>query len=268
MFFLRFLQGAIMGAGGILPGISGGVLCVAFGLYRPIMELLTRPKTAFPQYWKMVLPALLGVLVGFVAGSAFVVLLFRSNETLATCLFIGLIFGTFPSLWKEAGVAGHPPKALAAGGISFLLFAAMLIYMQYGAFPQVEAGFGAFLFCGAFWGMSMIVPGLTSSSTLMAMGLFEPMTEGIAALQLSVLLPWFLGMAVIILSLSRLITKLFDRKTAIMHHVVCGFVLASTLTIIPIHYASLREGLLCLLVGVVGIVAGYFSSRLGSKDDE
>ena len=161
-------------------------------------------------------------------------------------------------------MAGHPSKALAAGGISFVLFAALLLYMQYGAFPQIEAGFGAFLFCGAFWGMSMIVPGLTSSSALMAMGLFEPMTEGIAALQLSVLLPWFLGMAVIILSLSRLITTLFDRQTAVMHHVVCGFVLASTLTIIPLRYASLREGLLCLLVGLIGIVAGYFCDKLGS----
>ena len=57
MFFLRFLQGAIIGAGGILPGISGGVLCVAFGLYRPIMELFTRPKTALPRHWKMLLRA-------------------------------------------------------------------------------------------------------------------------------------------------------------------------------------------------------------------
>ena len=28
-----FLQGMIVGTGAILPGISGGVLCIAFGLY-------------------------------------------------------------------------------------------------------------------------------------------------------------------------------------------------------------------------------------------
>ena len=29
---LRFVQGLIIGVGGILPGVSGGVLCIVFGL--------------------------------------------------------------------------------------------------------------------------------------------------------------------------------------------------------------------------------------------
>ena len=36
---LLFFQGAIIGTGAILPGISGGVLCVAFGLYEPMVGL-------------------------------------------------------------------------------------------------------------------------------------------------------------------------------------------------------------------------------------
>ena len=30
--WLRILQGALIGLGAVLPGISGGVLCVVFGL--------------------------------------------------------------------------------------------------------------------------------------------------------------------------------------------------------------------------------------------
>lgn len=40
---LYAVKGAIVGVGAILPGISGGVLCVAFGIYKPIMDLLTHP---------------------------------------------------------------------------------------------------------------------------------------------------------------------------------------------------------------------------------
>ena len=58
---LRVLQGAIIGAGAILPGISGGVLAVIFGIYRPAMELLTHPKRAFPRYWRMLLAVGIGV---------------------------------------------------------------------------------------------------------------------------------------------------------------------------------------------------------------
>lgn len=37
---ILLLQGAIVGTGPILPGVSEGVLCVAFGIYEPMMALL------------------------------------------------------------------------------------------------------------------------------------------------------------------------------------------------------------------------------------
>ena len=43
------LCGVFLGAGAILPGVSGGVLAVVFDLYRPLMEFLTHPKAALPK---------------------------------------------------------------------------------------------------------------------------------------------------------------------------------------------------------------------------
>ncbi|MFQ9847663.1 MAG: undecaprenyl phosphate translocase family protein [[Clostridium] leptum] len=40
----RVIQGAVIGLGAVLPGISGGVLCVVFGIYKPIMESFIRLK--------------------------------------------------------------------------------------------------------------------------------------------------------------------------------------------------------------------------------
>ena len=39
-FAMRILIGVLLGLGAVLPGISGGVLCVMFGLYKPIIEFL------------------------------------------------------------------------------------------------------------------------------------------------------------------------------------------------------------------------------------
>ena len=55
---MRIVQGIIIGAGAILPGISGGVLAVVFGIYRPAMELLTHPRRALQRYWRMLLAVL------------------------------------------------------------------------------------------------------------------------------------------------------------------------------------------------------------------
>ena len=57
-WLLRLLQGAIIGAGAVLPGISGGVLCVVFGIYQPMMELLAHPFRMFKKYYQMFIPIL------------------------------------------------------------------------------------------------------------------------------------------------------------------------------------------------------------------
>ena len=104
---MRIVQGIIIGAGAILPGISGGVLAVVFGIYRPAMELLTHPRRALQRYWRMLLAVGIGWAIGFLGGGSVILALFHQSETVATCLFIGLILGTLPDLWHEAGTASQ-----------------------------------------------------------------------------------------------------------------------------------------------------------------
>lgn len=64
-FGIRWLRdllcGVLIGAGAILPGVSGGVLAVVFDIYRPFMEVLTHPREAIPKYWRWFLPIGAGV---------------------------------------------------------------------------------------------------------------------------------------------------------------------------------------------------------------
>ena len=34
---MRLMQGAVIGTGAVLPGVSGGVLMVVFGVYQPVI---------------------------------------------------------------------------------------------------------------------------------------------------------------------------------------------------------------------------------------
>ena len=99
---LRLVQGFIIGAGGILPGISGGVLSVIFGIYRPVMEVLAHPLNGLRRHLSLLLPVGAGAILGFLCGGGLILVLFDRSEKLATCLFIGLILGTLPSLWADA----------------------------------------------------------------------------------------------------------------------------------------------------------------------
>ena len=58
-FFLKLIQGIVIGIGAVLPGISGGVLSVVFGVYQPIMEFLADPVSCLKPHLPVLFPAFL-----------------------------------------------------------------------------------------------------------------------------------------------------------------------------------------------------------------
>ena len=264
---LRIVQGIIIGAGAILPGVSGGVLAVIFGIYRPAMELLTHPKRALARYWRMLLAVAVGWAIGFLGGGSVILALFHQSETVATCLFIGLILGTLPDLWHEAGAQGRSRGSYVSLLVSFTLLFALLLVAQLGSFAEMPANFWGFLVCGVLWGLSFIIPGMTSSSILMAVGLLTPLIDGIAQLDLAVLVPWALGMIGVMALFARIVSRLFDTHYSIAYHAVIGIVLASTIAIIPTSFASVTEAVWGLVCAVIGAVIAYFGGRLRPQED-
>lgn len=103
---LRLVQGFIIGAGGILPASpaaccrSSSALPAGDGGARPPAQRLRR-------HLSLLLPVGAGAILGFLCGGGLILVLFDRSEKLATCLFIGLILGTLPSLWAEAGAQGR-----------------------------------------------------------------------------------------------------------------------------------------------------------------
>ena len=105
-FVLHLLQGAMIGIGAVLPGISGGVLSVVFGIYEPIMAFLSNPREALSQYGRLLLPVLLGAAGGFLLSARAIGFFLTRYEVLSVCLFVGLIVGMLPSMVREAGEKG------------------------------------------------------------------------------------------------------------------------------------------------------------------
>ena len=257
-----FLCGVLIGAGAILPGVSGGVLAVVFGIYRPLMEMLTRPRTAIPQYWRF-LPALgLGWAVGFLGVAKGIAVCLDWSAAVTTWLFIGLIIGTVPSLFREAGKEGRRTSAWVSLFACAAAVFAGLFYVGRVLSVTVEPSFWWYNFCGALWGMSVVIPGLTSSSVMMALGLYQPMLEGLARLDLLVLSACLPGMVITMLLLARLVSWFFHRHYAVAYHGILGIVLASTLVIVPTDYLGWWEVALSALCCAGGYALASFLDKL------
>ncbi len=159
--FLRdFLCGALIGAGAILPGVSGGVLAVIFDVYRPLMETLTHPKRGLRKYWPIFLPLGIGSRVGFLGLAKAITAAYTLSAAATVWMFIGLIAGTFPALWREAGKEGHSPAAwMSCAVCAMAVF--ILFYIRHVLHATVEPNFWWYNFCGALWGAGMVIPGFT-----------------------------------------------------------------------------------------------------------
>ena len=261
-FALYFAEGMIMGVGAVLPGISGGVLCVIFGIYQPMMEMLSHPKTGLPKYKHMVLPIVLGFLAGFVLLAGVIAKIAEKQATVVTSLFIGLIIGTLPELFRDSARDGRNRACWAALAASTAALLGVFMFIKYGVEVQLAPNAGWFLFCGALWGLSMIAPGMTSSSILMLLGLYYPMTAGIAAMAPGVIIPFLLGIVVTVLLLARGVNALLTKNYGVACHCIIGFVIASTIPIIPTSFKDGRELAFSLAAALVGFAAAYLLSKL------
>lgn len=260
-----FLCGVLIGAGAILPGVSGGVLAVVFGIYRPLMEMLTHPRTAVPKYWRW-LPALgLGWCVGFLGVAKGIAVCLDQSASVTTWLFIGLIVGTVPSLFREAGKEGRHSAAWVSLAVCAAAVFAGLFYVGRVLSVTVEPSFWWYNFCGVLWGMSVVIPGLTSSSVMMALGLYQPMLEGLARLDLLVLSACLPGMVIAMLLLARLVSWFFRRHYAVAYHGILGIVLASTLVIVPTSYTGWGEVVLSALCCAGGFWLASFLDKLDRR---
>lgn len=260
-WLLRLIQGAIIGITAILPGISGGVFCVIFHVYQPMMELLARPFLLLRSSFRFFLPYILGWVLGVFGIANLLELVFDSHATIVVCLFIGLVAGTLPNLYRDAGKEGRNKTSYIAMIVAAVLMLAMLLLVNNSDLVDVTPNAFWFFICGVLWGISLIFPGLAMSSVIISLGLYGPWASGIANYDFAVIIPWLLGIIVIAALFSRLASYLFRRYYNGISHAIFGVVIASTLVIIPLQYGSLKTGLFCALAAVVGYFAAYLMEK-------
>lgn len=259
------LEGAAVGFGAILPGVSGGTLCAAFGIYRPLIETISHPRTCLKQYAPMLLLFLLGAAAGFAGLSGIAAWMLARDTALVTCIFVGLVLGTFPSLWQDAGKEGRNGHAILSLLLSFAGMLLLLWLLRTELSLTIRPGIGGYLLCGLLWGLSFIVPGLSSSSLMLFFGLYQPMLEGISAFDPAVLLPMGIGMAVCTLLLAKAVGRLYRRAYAAVSHGVVGIAAASAVMLLPPPEGGAGAILLHLLALSGGAAVSFLLTRLCSR---
>ncbi len=264
-WFIRLIKGALVGIGAILPGLSGGVLAVVFGLYEPLLRFLANLRHKFMQNVLFFLPVGIGAGLGIIGFSAVVEFAFENYAAQFIWLFIGFISGTLPSLLKTSAKEGRQSwhwLVLLGVGIGTYFF---LHWIETANLVTLRPSLGIWLLSGVLVGLGLVVPGMSPSNFLIYFGLYQPMASGIRQLDLGVIIPLALGVILCVLVFARVVSWLFNKAYTFMYHFILGIVAGSTAAIIPGGVSGWTAILSCAVLFVLGAAGSYALAKLDEK---
>jgi putative membrane protein len=241
--------GVLMGLANLVPGISGGTMLLAAGVYPRFIEALADLSSL--RFRKSAL-AVLG-LVGTAAALAILLGAGPVKDAVVEhrwamySLFIGLTLGGVPVLWEMARPPSRQFWVGAAVGITAM---AALAWLQVAGSSETAHREGALVMfvAGVVGASAMILPGVSGGYLLLVLGVYVPVLSAIDALKqalkanalasayepiLGVVLPVGVGVAVGILLISNLIKLVLERYEQPTLGVLMGLLVGAVLGLWP-----------------------------------
>ena len=121
----KILQGMVVGIANIIPGVSGGTMMVAMGLYDKLIHSITHLKSEFKESIKLLIPIFAGAGIAIVALSRLFEFLLATYPIPTNFAFCGLIAGSLPFIFQK--VKGH--SVTVGKMIPFFIFFGVVILM-------------------------------------------------------------------------------------------------------------------------------------------
>lgn len=176
------LGGVLMGLANLVPGISGGTMLLAAGVYPDFVEAVAAITTLRRRLRPWIIATLVGVpaavAIGVLAGVVRDTVL--DHRWVAYSLFIGLTLGGVPLLWRM--VRPITTRSMI-GFVIALVFMSGLVFLQQGTPTVRDGGGGLFgLFVACFVGSAaMVLPGVSGGYLLLLMGQYVPVLDAISS---------------------------------------------------------------------------------------
>ncbi len=275
------LKGMVIGIANIIPGVSGGTMMVAMGIYDKLIHCITHLFSEFKKSVLFLLPIALGMGIALVGSSFGLEYLFEHFPVQTNLLFIGLIIGGLPAIWKNVkGQSVHVGHMIAG-----LLFFAVVVFFAVMGETEGNAADMSFglvnvlkLFgVGIIASATMVIPGVSGSMVLLLMGYYNPIIETIndfiralVALDMDgilqgmgVLVPFGIGVVVGIFLIAKLVEIIFEKFPLYAYWAIIGLIVASPIAIIAMgSFPALTA--VNVLTGLVALAVGFvIAMKLG-----
>lgn len=268
------LKGIVIGIANIVPGVSGGTMMVAMGIYDKLIHCITHLFSEFKKNVLFLAPIAIGMVIA-IAGSSFgLTWLFEHFPIQTNLLFVGLILGGLPAIWKNVKGSKIRIGHVIAGVLFFALVVGMAAMGESeGASADLSFSLANVLILfgvGIVASATMVIPGVSGSMVLMLMGFYYPVLNtvkdfftALAHLDFNgiftgcgVLIPFGLGVVAGMFGIAKLVEIIFEKFPLYAYWAIIGLIVASPFAILlmgsfpALTIVSVVTGAVALVVGI------------------
>ena len=270
-------KGFVIGIANIIPGVSGGTLAITLGIYERLIKAISHFFTNLKENIKFLVPIAVGAVLSLLILSNVIGYALDHYPIPTTLLFVGLIFGGVPLLYRHVKTEKKSGSNLL---IFFITFAIVTIFafLKEGNFSVDLSNLNLFgyillFIVGMVAAATMVIPGISGSFMLMLLGYYQPIINTIRNLtrfddltkSFMILIPFGIGVLVGIVLIAKLIEFLLEKYEVKTYFGILGFVLASVLTLIYGLFGNSFD-IVQILIGVVTFFIGSIVAyKLGDE---
>ena len=262
-YLMLMCKGFIIGVAKIIPGVSGAIIAISFGVYERLVKIMSRPLQIKLDDLKFLVSLLIGAALGIGVLCKGVKWCLEAYYLPTMLLFIGLIAGGIPEITNEITKNKINVKIVFVFIVSFTVLY-FLVNLNGGENITAGKNFIYFLI-GVIESLTTIIPGVSGTAIFMALGWYETLLsifESITNFNIDVttLLLFFSGFIISTILISKLITWLFDNKKVMAYTGVLGFMSASLVIMLEDAFSQVSS-ITDIIIGICLFVFGTWITK-------
>lgn len=271
-FLYRVLCGFCLGISVFAPGISGSIMAIIMGIYDKLLDITSNPFKNFKNNFRFLLPLGIGALISLVLFILVFSYLFETYEKAVFMLFIGLIVGNLPMVYKEARRSKFKWYYIL-GTVAAIATAFVVGIMSEGVGKmQVASGNISLIYIalsGALAGAASLVPGMSVSMILIVMGVYDYLIASAKSIDIVTIAVVGVAFVLSMVVSSKLIKFVFSKFSGMAHFMVMGFLIGSVSGIfftLPKGGSNLAGAIMLVIGLAISLIFVYLGKKVNIDD--
>jgi len=215
-----FFAGLFIGLAELLPGISGATVALMFGVYEKLLSFINKLEG-----FNIIIPLIIGMIISVIGFSNVIAFLYENFES-SFNLAIGVLMIGYGLVLCYQNLSKIFPSLLL-----FSLFALIGIAISEFLDSSVEVNNFLLIVYGFIAFSFLIIPGISGSAFLVAIGIYNLIINAISDFDFSILVPFGIGMLISLMIIPRLIEKLISKYQHTILLLFAGIIFGSGLVI-------------------------------------